>query len=531
MIQTFTKCLSCLLTMLALTLCCGKQPEPEPTPTPDPAPKAVTLSETSKNIAAEGGSFDVTVKTPFVPQVEKPTWVSITNGSLQNYTVTTKVTVEANTTYESRTATLTFKATGATSATLTITQEAAEKPEPPAPGYDGLASFFGLGWNMGNHFDAYYNGSWAGEKEGYPDETCWMPEPHEDYLATQATFDGVKAKGFGSVRIPISWLKMIGPAPDYKIDETWINRVYEVVGYAHNAGLKVIINMHHDENHGVSNTYQWQDVKNAANNAELNKQIKEKIKGAWTNIANKFKDCGDDWLMMEGFNEINDGGWGWSEDFKKNPQKQCNILNEWNQVFVDAVRATGGNNATRWLGVPSYCANPDFTKYMTIPNDAAKKVAVAVHFYDPSDYTIGETQYSDWGHTGAVGKKASGGDEDHVKEVFGKLNNTYIANGIPVYIGEFGCSMRAQSDARAWAFYKYYMEYVVKAAKTYSLPCFLWDNGATGNGQEKHGYIHHGNGNYIGNSKVILDIISKAWNNDSEGYTLDTVYNGAPKYN
>ena len=90
--------------------------------------------------------------------------------------------------------------------------------------------------------------------------------------------------------------------------------------------------------------------------------------------------------------------------------------------------------------------------------------------------------------------------------------------------------MRAQSDSRAWAFYKYYMEYVVKAAKTYNLPCFLWDNGVDGSGKEKHGYIHHGNGSYIGNSKVILDIISKAWNNEAQGYTLDAVYNTAPKF-
>ena len=75
------------------------------------------------------------------------------------------------------------------------------------------------------------------------------------------------------------------------------------------------------------------------------------------------------------------------------------------------------------------------------------------------------------------------------------------------------------------------MEYVVKAAKTYCLPCFLWDNGVSGDGKEKHGYINHGTGGYVGNSKVIIDIISNAWNNDASGYTLDAVYNSAPKYN
>ena len=328
--------------------------------------------------------------------------------------------------------------------------------------------------------------------------------------------------------IPGAEVKMIGAAPDYKIDEEWMNRVYEVVGYAHNAGLNVIINTHHDENHGVNNTYQWLDIKNAANDATLNETIKEKIKAVWTQIAKKFNDCGD-WLYMEGFNELNDGGWGWSAEFKANPTKQCDILNEWNQVFVDAVRATGGNNATRWLGVPTYAANPEYITYFKMPNDAAGKLMLSVHFYDPSDYTIGEAQYSEWGHTGASGKKANGGDEDHVQEVFGKLYSGFVEKGIPCYIGEYGCSMRKKSETRAWAFYKYYMEYVVKAAKTYGLPCFLWDNGATGDGQEMHGYIHHGKGTCIGNAKEIIDVIKKAWFTTSAGYTLDSVYANAPK--
>ena len=538
----FKHCILPLLTLISVMCSCGPN-DPEPTPTPDPTPKAptaVTLSKTFVDAPAEGGTYEITVKSPFDPQVDKPSWVTVSNAKVENYTYTATVVVAAQEVgATAREATLTFKATGATSATLKISQDKGQEPEPPAPGYDGLASFFGLGWNMGNQFDAYYNGSWAGEKEGYPDETCWMPGNTEAeraaYKATQATFDGVKAKGFSSVRIPISWLKMIGPAPEYKIDETWMNRVYEVVGFAHNAGLKVIINTHHDENHGVNNTYQWLDIKNAANNAELNNQIKEKIKGAWTNIANKFKDCEDDWLLMEGFNELNDGGWGWSEDFRKNPQKQCNILNEWNQVFVDAVRATGGYNATRWLGVPSYCANPDFTKYMTIPNDPAKKVAVSVHCYDPSAFALGETvdgkrvfNYSDWGHTGDPSKKVSGSDEDYIKNKFATLYNNYVAKGIPVYVGEFGCCLR--TDSRSKAFIKYYLEYVVKAAKTYSLPCFLWDNSVQGGSGENHGYIHHGTGNYLGGSKEFVDVMNKAWNTTDESYTLDVVYSKAPKF-
>ena len=526
-----------LFVLFSLLFCCGGKDNPTPDPTPaQKAPTAITLSQNSFSFSKDGGEATLTVKAPFRPSFSgTPSWITVKDGTFDKYQITYTLTASANTAYEERTATVTLKATGVSDVTFTVSQEAAEKPEEPTPGTEvnqAIIDAMGLGWNMGNQFDGYYNGSWAGEKEGYPDECVWQGSTDAEkkaHMATQATFDGLKALGFTSVRIPISWLKMIGAAPDYSIDESWMNRIYEVVGFAHNAGLMVIINTHHDENHGVANTYQWLDILGASNNSAKNETIKAEIKAVWTQIANKFKDC-EDWLIMEGFNELNDGGWGWSAAFKANPAKQCNILNEWNQVFVDAVRATGGNNATRWLGVPTYAANPEFEKYVTLPDDPAGKTMLAVHFYDPSDYTIGEKQYSDWGHTGAADKKANGGDEDHVKAVFGNLYTKYVSHGTPVYLGEFGCSMRAKSNARAWAFYKYYMEYVVKAAKTYGLPCYLWDNGTTGDGQEKHGYVHHGTGQPIGNSKEIIDLIKKAWSTESAGYTLETVYNSAPKF-
>lgn len=117
--------------MSALLLAaCGKT-EPDPVVPPvDPAPKVVTLDISSYSAPAEGGSFKVTVKAPFVPQVEKPDWVTVSSGSLTNYAVIVELTVAPNTLYESRSTVLTFKATGASSATLSLTQAAAEKPIP-----------------------------------------------------------------------------------------------------------------------------------------------------------------------------------------------------------------------------------------------------------------------------------------------------------------------------------------------------------------------------------------------------------------
>lgn len=519
-----------LAVILLAALSCGGNADPDPVPTPS-APTSITLSTHSFNAAQAGETLSLDITAPNRPKLVLPNWITLKDGTYQNYKITVGLTVSANDTYQPREATVTVSAAGASDVTFKVSQPGKEpEPTPPDPSEGDndawkMAKKLGLGWNMGNHFDAFYNGSWAGEKEGYPDEEAWGASK-----ATQTTFDAVKAAGFTSVRIPVSWLKMIGPAPEYKIDETWLNRVYEVAQYAHNAGLTAIVNTHHDENHGVNNDYQWLDIKNASTNDALNQQIKEEIRAVWTQIANRFKDCGD-WLILESFNELNDGGWGWSDAFRNNPTKQCNILNEWNQVFVDAVRATGGNNATRWLGVPTYAANPEFEKYATLPTDPAGKLMLAVHFYDPSDYTIGDAQWSDWGHTGDAGKKASGGDEDHVRSVFGNLMTKYVDKNIPVYVGEFGCSMRSKSNTRAWKFYLYYLEYVVKAAKTYGLPCYLWDNGSKAEpGKEVHGYLDHGTGSYIGNSKEVIDVMKRAWFTEAEGYTLQTVYDSAPKF-
>jgi len=516
--------------LATLVSACGEEKEENENTNTPVAPTVITAEPASIQVPEGGGSYEVKLSAPARPKISgTPEWITVKDGTFKDYGMTVTLIVAVNTGDDSRSAALTVSASGASDITISLAQDAKEQPIEPGPGGDDNVNYsiinaLGLGWNLGNHFDAFYNGSWAGEKEGYPDENCWGCDS-----ATQDTFDGVRSLGFTAVRIPVSWLKMIGPAPDYTIDETWMNRIAEVVEYAHNAGLAVIINTHHDENHGVGNTYQWLDIKNASLNSETNEKIKTEIAAVWTQIANRFKDCGD-WLVMESFNELNDGGWGWSSAFLADPTKQCNILNEWNQVFVDAVRATGGNNATRWLGIPTYAASPSFEKYAVIPSDPAGKIMLAVHCYDPSDYTIGDAQYSDWGHTGAADKKANGGDEDHIKAVFGNLYSKYISKGQPVYLGEFGCSMRAKSDARAWAFYKYYMEYIVKAAKTYGLPCFLWDNGVDGSGKEHHGYINHGTGKPIGNSKEIIDLMKKAWFTESDSYTLETIYNKAPVF-
>lgn len=367
---------------------------------------------------------------------------------------------------------------------------------------------------MGNQMDAYNN--------GVANETCWG-----NPKATQTTFDTVKRLGFKTVRIPVTWMGHIGPAPEYKIEEEWMNRVAELVGYAENAGLNCIINTHHDENHNAPQSH-WLDIKAAAESPGKNNEIRAEIKAVWTQIAEKFKSKGD-WLIYESFNEINDGGWGWSQEFRANPQKQYDILNDWNRDFVEAVRATGGNNATRWLGLPGYACNPGLTiEGFVLPQDSAKdRLMVAVHCYDPSSFCGAGTQggsFDEWGHTG---KNRPAEDETSLRKTMARLYAAYIEKGIPCYLGECGCVNK--TGERGKKFQRYYLEYFSKAAYSYGLACFVWDNGvgATANG-EAFGYLNHGNGEYIGNGALVIPAFVKGQNDRSSSYTLDGVYDNAP---
>ena len=225
-------------------------------------------------------------------------------------------------------------------------------------------------------------------------------------------------------------------------------------------------------------------------------------------------------------NEIHDGGWGWGANRTDNG-RQYAVLNEWNQVFVDAVRSTGGNNATRYLGVPGYCANPELTvEHFVMPKDEAEgRLMVAIHFYDPVDYTL-EAKCPEWGHTARPGKAPEWGGEDNVVRVFSRVKERFIDHGIPVYIGEMGCVRRG--DERGEAFRRYYLEYVCKAARTYGMAPFVWDNGLDSVGRECSGLFDRKNGAFFTHSEDVVRAMVKAVFSDDASYTLEAVYQTAP---
>ena len=496
---------TCLAAMAAFLLtACGEE-ERRPDPVKLVSNPAELVFETA------GGTLEVSITTSIKPTVSCPdSWVSLKEGSFGSNTFKLSVTAGENTGTGSRSTSIRV-AGDKQNLTIPVTQKGVPSiPVAPTTALTPEIVFNAMapGWNMGNQMDAI-NGGVSGE-------TAWG-----NPKCTQATMNGVKAAGFKAVRICVTWEGHVGAAPGYRIEDRWLDRVAEIVGYAETAGLVAIVNTHHDESN-------WQDISKAYKDADRNEKVKAEMAALWTQIAQRFKDKGD-WLVFESVNEIQDGGWGWSDDFKKNPDAQYKVLNEWNQVFVDAVRATGGNNATRWLGIPGYAANPGFTiKGLKLPEDHtdANRLMVAVHDYDPFDYTLKDPLVRQWGHTADPDKRVSSNDEQAVVAVFDNLKSAYLDKGIPVYLGEMGCSRHEDAD---FPYQKYYMEYFCKAAADRRLPMFLWDNGATGIGSERHGYIDHGTGKLVDEkARELVDLMVKAVTEKSSSYTLESVYNSAP---
>jgi len=325
------------------------------------------------------------------------------------------------------------------------------------------------GWNLGNTLDSHSGGRGS--------ETIWG-----NPSANQAIMDGVKAVGFDIIRIPVTWMGHIGPAPDYKISEVRLRRVAEVVEMAHNAGLKVIINLHHD---GVTEAPMkeagWLSITKAAIVPKEYESITGQFVRVWEQIAAYFKNYGD-WLMFESFNELHDGNWG--EGSGQFMQSQIEVINKWNQAFIDAVRRTGGNNETRFVVIPGLCTKIQHTlaDYFVLPKDSVPGLQIVTfHYYDPYEFGINGTRFQ-WG---------SDADKSRVAADFAPFKSKFIDNQIPVIIGECGAVRQVYADKTKEDTAKKsrldYTAWVFSKAKENGLVPIYWDNGAISGNGEKYG--------------------------------------------
>jgi len=310
------------------------------------------------------------------------------------------------------------------------------------------------GINLGNTLEAI-------DSKIKPPTTTSQETSWGNPAANQAIFDAYKAAGFKSVRIPVAWSQYADAGNN--ISPFWMARVKQVVDEARKSGLYVMINIHWDGG--------WMDHPTYAQQAAIN----AKLAKFWTQIAGAFKDY-DDHLLFAGSNEVTQ-----ENIFSAPTAEYCAVQNSFNQTFVNTVRPTGGNNATRFLVVQGYNTNIDYTVSCDakLPADTVpSRMAMEVHYYDPYNFTINDSSAVwQWGQSvPASAAKDSWADETWVDSVFQKMKTNFVDKGVPVILGEYGAYLKPaypgmNTYRQAW------IQYVTKSMVSHGLAPMWWDTG------------------------------------------------------
>ncbi len=310
------------------------------------------------------------------------------------------------------------------------------------------------GWNLGNTLEATGG-------EGLSSETSWG-----NPKITKGMIDTVCEKGFDSIRIPITWGNHVSEAPDYTIDPEWMDRVEEVVNYALDDGMYVLIDSHHEEFWRIPDFEHIKDVD--AENIAI-----------WKQVAERFKDYGDH-LVFEGLNEPRTKGS--NEEWNGGTHDERVYVNQLNKSFVDTVRATGGNNEKRLLLVTTYAgSNLDAAmSELEIPDDP--HIGVAIHAYEPYAFTFnnGESwELFTW----------DGSHNGDIIKLMSRLDRYFLQKDIPVLLTEYGAMNKQENteEVNKWA------EAYVSRATEKGIPCFWWDNGIYNQSGEKFAILDRKN--------------------------------------
>lgn len=306
----------------------------------------------------------------------------------------------------------------------------------------------GLGINLGNTMEV--SGAYYGTVQAY--ETGWGSP-----VVTKEMIQGYKDCGFGVLRVPVAWSNLMGK--DYAISPEYLARVKQIVEWALESDLYVIMNIHWDGG--------W--FSNFADDKKRESCF-AKYESIWTQLTEAFGGYGDK-LMFESLNE--EGGWEeiWNRYSNQgDKEKSFGILNDINQKFVDIVRGSGGNNEKRHLLIAGYNTDVELTcdSAFKMPNDPAGRCAVSVHYYMPSTFAILEKDAT-WGK--AQTEWGSDSDVAELNKYMDMLKTTFVDKGVPVIIGEYGTSTSNKTPEMV----RKYLTSVCEAGYTRGICPVLWD--------------------------------------------------------
>ncbi|MFC5470651.1 cellulase family glycosylhydrolase [Cohnella suwonensis] len=327
------------------------------------------------------------------------------------------------------------------------------------------------GWNLGNTFEA-------------PGETAWG-----NPITSKDLVDRLVALGYKSIRIPVTWDGHLGEGPDYLIDKEYMSRVREVVDMALDAGLYVVLNLHHDSH--------WIGKMETEHDAVL-----AKFEALWKQIAEAFKDESDK-LMFESINEPR-----FSDDWNKDAPEYFAMLEELNVSFHRIVRHSGGGNGKRPLVLPTLTASSSPARIEELGKTIAKlkdsRLIATIHFYGYYPFSVnlaGATTFDDEART-------------QLEQFFDLAYDEFVAKGIPVLVGEYGLLGfdKSTGTIEHGEMLKYF-EYAGYYTHAKNMTTMLWDNGQ-----------HFDRRELKWADPSLYDIMSAGWKGRSSTAETDSIY-------
>jgi aryl-phospho-beta-D-glucosidase BglC (GH1 family) len=331
------------------------------------------------------------------------------------------------------------------------------------------------GWNLGNSLDAQCCGEGG--------ETAWGNPRVDDTF-----FQDIKAEGFNSVRIPVSWGNHTGPAPDYTVEPATMQRVQEIVDLALEADLIVMINTHHDS---------WQWITHLSQPAKHD-EVMAQFDATWTQIADTFKDYPQE-LVFEPLNEVGfEGTSGVDEDHR--------LMAELNSSFHEIVRSSGGNNADRLLVLETI-----YTRSDQVHLDA---LAAEIEALDDPMLAASTHNYGFWPFSVNVAGTTTYSAEARalLEQDFKSQVETFVSQGIPVIIGEYGLLDNYDNKVERGEYLKFF-EHFGYLARTTGITTMWWDNGT-----------HFDRFKRVWRDQEQFDYISTAWTTRSGTASSDIVF-------
>lgn len=436
----------------------------------------------SLSFESDGGEKEVSINSNGSWNIDFTgiSWVR-PNISVSKGNAIVKFTADKNNSTTNRSAAITVSAQGAQPVRLQLTQAPAEGGLPsgedifsyePYIQVDNtgmrdlssleLSELMGVGWNLGNSLEAVIvnNGVYSGG------ETSWgNPATTKEFITT------VREAGFNTIRVPVSWSHKLADKENMLISLQWLKRVEEIVNFALDNDMFVIINIHWDGGWLNHPTYDKQD------------EINTRLAKYWEQIAAYFRDY-DDHLLFAGTNEVM-----MENDYGTPTAEYLAVQNSFNQTFVSTVRGTGGRNAYRHLVVQGFNTNISHTVngFVMPADDKEDRLFAEVHYYDPWEYTLKEDApyNTQWGSIAEGGDVGSWGQEEWLEEQMALMKTNFVDKGIPVILGEYSPLHRKDLPSDKYELHQasrvYYIEYLTREAIKNGLVPIYWDNGYAGN--------------------------------------------------